>query len=120
MTTTFIIIIGILIIISLITSEFGKKEKYEVEKNNKSKLRCPICNEKMGICDLSNAKFNYKIICKLCLIKIQEKYGNKPLNNIYLEDLQDTICEYNINRQIEIDDEGNIFDVNTGEIIKKR
>ena len=116
------IIIGILIIISLIASEFGKKEQSEVQDKNrkKSKLRCPVCNEKIGIYDLSNAKFNYKVICKLCLIKIQEKFGNKPLNNIYLEDLQNAIYEYNMNKQIEIDDEGNIFDVNTGEIIKKR
>lgn len=116
------IIIGILIIVSLIASEFGKKEKDEVQDKNlkKSKLRCPICNERMGIHDLSNAKFNYKFICKLCIIKIQEKYGDKPLNNIYLEDFQSAVYEYNINRQIEIDDDGNIFDINTGEIIKKR
>lgn len=115
------IILGMFSIVILITVQLDKNKKYEAEdgKKNKSNLRCPICNERMGIYDLSKAKFNYKFICRECLIKIQDKFGKKQLNNIYLEDLQDAVCEYDFKRQITTDEEGNIYDVDTGEIIEK-
>ena len=87
----FFIIIGIIILVSLIVSESSKNEN---ERRNRSNLRCPICNEKKLISDLSNARFNYEHICKKCIIKIQKKYGKSQLNNINLEDLQNTVREY--------------------------
>lgn len=89
----FFIIIGIIILVSLIVSESSKNGN-ENERRNKSNLRCPVCNEKKLISDLSNARFNYEHICKKCIIKIQKKYGKPQLNNIYLEDLQNAVREY--------------------------
>ncbi len=115
------IILGMFSIIILIAVQLDKNKKYEAldGKKNKSNLRCPICNERMGIYDLSNAKFNYKFICKKCVIKIQKKYGKSQLNNVYLEDLQEAVLEYDLERQIDIDENGVIYDVETGEIIKR-
>jgi hypothetical protein len=116
-----LIILVIFIFIILVAVELDKNKKYEAEdgKKNKSNLRCPVCNERMGIYDLSNAKFNHMIICKKCTIKIQEKFGEKRLNNIYLEDLQEAVLEYDLKKKIDIDENGTIYDTETGEIIKK-
>jgi len=84
-----IVIIIIAIPIILFTKFIAQLEPEET-------IICPICENETVRSNISNAKFNNDWICKDCIEKINELRGGEfPLQNVYLEELQKMIEDYN-------------------------